>query len=157
MTARIIEAHSGPALHAVRALFTEYADWLGFSLDFQGFEDELARLPGEYRPPRGRLLLARADGSGVGCVALRPLEDRSCEMKRLYVAPSARGRGIGRLLVQRVVSLAEEIGYDHMMLDTLSARMPAAIALYESVGFERVAAYRHNPFEDAVYLRLRLT
>src|SRR5579859_2609666 len=97
----------GPALDEVRALFLEYAQQLGFSLCFQGFDAELARLPGEYGPPRGVLLLA----PGRGCVALKPLDGATAELKRLYVRPSARGEKLGRRLAQAAIAEARERGY----------------------------------------------
>src|SRR5216684_1187421 len=114
----------------VRALFHEYAMSLPFALDFQDFDDELAGLPGAYAPPRGALLLAR----GAGCVGLRPIDETSCEMKRLYVRPSARGTGLGRRLAEAVVAEARRLGYAHMRLDTVPG-MDSAQSLYERLGF----------------------
>ena len=99
-------------------------------LCFQGFERELAELPGAYAPPEGRLLIARVGGDVVGCVGLRPLEPGICEMKRLWVEPGFGGRGIGRALAESIVAAAREIGYERMRLDTLPERMPAAQHLY---------------------------
>src|SRR3954451_15624409 len=114
----------------VRTLLLEYAKSLPFALDFQDFDRELADLPGAYGPPRGALLLVR----GVGCVGLRALDETTCEMKRLYVRPSARGTGIGRLLAQAVVAEARRLGYARMRLDTVPG-METAQALYEELGF----------------------
>jgi GNAT superfamily N-acetyltransferase len=138
-------------------LFREYADWLGIDLSFQGFEAELAGLPGKYAPPIGELMLAYAPaGDALGCVAMRPLEGRAvCEMKRLYVRPVARGHGIGAALVAAIVASAQELGYAEMKLDTL-AGMLEALALYKRFGFLEIPAYYHNPVPGTVYLGKRL-
>ena len=139
-------------------LFREYADWLGIDLSFQGFEAELASLPGKYAPPGGELMLARAPtGDALGCVAMRPLEGTAvCEMKRLYVRPAARGLGIGVALVEAIIGCAQELGYAQMKLDTL-AGMAEAFALYKRFGFLKIPAYYHNPVPGTVYLGKRLT
>ena len=138
----------------VRRLFRAYADWLEVDLCFQGFERELAELPGCYAPPAGRLLIARMGGEVAGCVGLRPLEPGVCEMKRLWVEPGFAGRGIGRALAERIVTDARQIGYRRMRLDTLPARMPAAQHLYASLGFREIPAYYHNPLPGVVMLEL---
>lgn len=140
----------------VRALFREYAASLGFDLDFQGFEDELARLPGEYVAPDGVLLVARRHAICVGCIGVRRLAEDVCEMKRLYVRPSARGGKLGRRLAEEAIAEARRLGYRAMRLDTVPW-MLEAIGLYESLGFVRIAPYRHNPIEGAVYMELALT
>ena len=140
----------------VRELFREYAASLGFDLDFQGFEAELARLPGEYTAPDGVLLVARRDEVCVGCIGVRRLADDVCEMKRLYVRPSARGGKLGRRLAEASIAEACDLGYRAMRLDTVPW-MHEAIGLYESLGFVRIAPYRHNPIEGAVYMELGLT
>jgi ribosomal protein S18 acetylase RimI-like enzyme len=139
----------------VRAFFREYADSLGVDLSFQGFEEELASLPGEYAPPRGRLLLGVDDGAAVACVALRPFGERDCELKRLYVQPAARQTGLGRLLTETVIEVARAEGYERMLLDTLPM-MSAAQRLYRLLGFEPVAPYRENPIAGTAFLALRL-
>ena len=138
-----------------RTLFREYEQGLGVDLCFQGFEQELAALPGDYAPPRGRLLLARDGERLAGCVALRPLDAEACEMKRLFARPEFRGRGVGRALVARVIDEARAIGYHRMRLDTLP-RMDTAIALYRATGFRDIAPYRANPIEGALFLELAL-
>jgi ribosomal protein S18 acetylase RimI-like enzyme len=148
-------ASSEDDLRHAKALFEEYAASLGFSLCFQGFDRELAELPGRYAPPSGRLLLARVDGALAGCVASRDLGDRICEMKRLFVRPAFHGRGCGRRLVDAIVREARSAGYEAMRLDTL-ATMRAAIAIYEALGFRDVAPYTENPIEGARFLELRL-
>jgi ribosomal protein S18 acetylase RimI-like enzyme len=142
-------------LEPVRAIFREYADSLGVDLCFQGFEAELAGLPGMYAEPQGRILLAEEDGRAVGCVAMRPLDGAVCEMKRLYVRPSGRGRHLGRRLATAICRAAREAGYERMRLDTL-ASMQAAQRLYRSLGFEPIAPYVFNPIEGAQYLELDL-
>jgi ribosomal protein S18 acetylase RimI-like enzyme len=139
----------------VRKLFREYADFLGIDLCFQGFEQELAELPGAYAPPDGRLLLAIAEGSPVGCVALRKLEDDICEMKRLYLQPGLRGQGIGRRLTDAIIQDARGIGYEKMRLDSL-ASLQEATALYRSLGFVEIPPYRFNPLSGAVFMELVL-
>ena len=154
----ILGAASSPQdLALARELFLEYAESLGFSLCFQGFDHELATLPGRYAPPHGGLLLARAeDGRFAGCVALRPLEDEGrCEMKRLYVRPWARGTGLGRRLAVAIVDEARRRGHREMVLDTLDTMTPA-LGLYRSLGFEPVAPYTPNPLPGAVFLALDL-
>lgn len=140
---------------AVRRLFLEYADFLGVDLCFQGFEQELAELPGAYAPPDGRLLVAIANGTSVGCVALRKLEDGICEMKRLYVQPGFRGQGIGRQLADAIIREARGIGYQRMRLDSL-ASLQEATALYRSLGFVEIPPYRFNPLSDAVFMEVVL-
>ena len=139
----------------VRCLFEEYAASLGFHLDFQHFSDELGSLPGAYAAPRGVILLATVAGQPAGCVALRPLSDKICEMKRLYTRPVFRKRGIGRALAEAVVSWGRSSGYQKMRLDTV-ASMKAARALYSSIGFEQIDAYCYNPLEGATYMELDL-
>lgn len=138
-----------------RTLFREYAAALSFSLCFQGFDAELAGLPGEYAPPRGRLLIAHVDGVPAGCVALRPLA-ADCEMKRLYVRPAFRGRGVGQALAARVIAEARALAYPRMLLDTIESEMAAAVALYRALGFRPITPYRDNPIPGALYMELPL-
>jgi ribosomal protein S18 acetylase RimI-like enzyme len=150
-------ADPGSDLSTVRVLFREYAQSLGFALDFQGFESELATLPGEYAEPRGTILLAHSPaGEPWGVVALRPLDDDgACEMKRMYVRPEARGQGLGRILGQAIVAAAKERGYRAMRLDTIDT-MTAAIELYRSLGFREIGAYRFNPMPGALFFEAPL-
>jgi GNAT superfamily N-acetyltransferase len=138
-------------LAVVRRLFREYADGLGIDLCFQGFEDELAGLPGKYAPPAGRLLLACDGADAVGCVALRAVDDATCEMKRLYVRPGVRGARLGRKLAERIVDEARTAGYARICLDTLPS-MTAAVTLYTSLGFAPTGPYVFNPIEGAIFL-----
>jgi ribosomal protein S18 acetylase RimI-like enzyme len=151
----IVHATTEEHYEAVRKLFLEYADSLGFDLEFQDFSRELATLPGQYASPQGCILLAKDSEQVIGCVALRPLEDGICEMKRLYVVPEYRGRGIGRDLAQMVVNEAREIGYKKMRLDTIES-MQEARTLYSSLGFYAIEAYRYNPIEFTSYMELDL-
>ena len=135
-------------------LFRAYEAHIGVDLSYQGFADELATLPGKYAPPRGQLLIARgADGTAIGCVALRPIEAPGCcEMKRLYVSPTARGTGLGQALAETLIATAERIGYREMRLDSL-ASMIGAQALYRKLGFETVAAYYDTPVPGTTFMR----
>jgi len=146
---------SGPDLMHVRALFEDYQRSLDIDLEFQDFSSELSRLPGAYAPPRGRLYLAMMTREAAGCVGLRPLSDAQCEIKRLYVRPTFRRRGIGRLLARRVIGDARALGYTKIVLDTL-ANMTEAHALYAELGFTETAPYTPNPFDGARFLGLDL-
>lgn len=151
----IVPAHAPPLLADARTLFEEYAASLPFDLGFQGFAEELATLPGEYAPPRGRLLVARNGERSIGCVALRAHGDDIAELKRLWVRPEARGSGAGRELVERAIGEARTIGYARIRLDTTPG-MEAAQALYRSLGFVPIDAYRANPVPGTSYLELDL-
>jgi putative acetyltransferase len=153
---KILQAESQLQIAQARELFVEYAQSLGFSLCFQNFDNELAALPGEYAPPRGRLLLADLDGQLAGCVALHPLQSEICEMKRLYLRPEFRGKGLGRVLVERVIDEARQVGYKRMRLDTVEPVMKDAVAMYRRLGFREIAPYCTNPVAGAMYMELEL-
>jgi ribosomal protein S18 acetylase RimI-like enzyme len=152
----IRDAETAAEIEQARQLFIEYAQSLGFSLCFQGFDQELAGLPGKYARSDGRLLLAEVDGQTAGCVGLRPLKSEICEMKRLFVRPAFRGRRLGRLLAERVITEAREIGYTRMRLDTIASTMADALRLYRQLGFVEIPPYCANPIPDALYMELAL-
>jgi len=155
MTVRIAPARFPEDVEAVRAILREYAASLGFNLCFQGFAGELAGLPGAYAPPAGRCLLALDGPAVVGVVALREAGDGACEMKRLYIRPSARGGGLGGRMAEAVIAEARSIGYRAMRLDTVP-EMATAQRLYEGLGFRDIPPYRANPVPGARYMELRL-
>jgi GNAT superfamily N-acetyltransferase len=152
----IVHACSAADMEHVRALFAEYQQWLNVDLCFQGFDDELRTLPGAYAPPRGRLLLARDGEAVAGTVGMWPLGAEVVEMKRLFVRPPWRGRGLGRRLAKAIVDEAKAAGYARMRLDSLE-RLVAARALYESMGFVRIPAYYDNPLDGVLFMQLDLT
>ena len=146
----VIEVSSVTDIDDLRTLFIEYQQWLGLDLTFQNFSAELRSLPGEYRPPRGRMLLARqADGALIGGVAMKPLSDGICEMKRLYVRPPWRGTGMGRALANAIVAAGRTAGYARMRLDSF-VRLSAAIKLYRSMGFREIDPYYENPLDGVI-------
>jgi putative acetyltransferase len=153
---KLIQATTSEDLQQTRELFEEYAAWLGISLCFQNFDKEVAELPGDYAPPSGRLFLA-VDGDEVrGCVALRKIGEGVGEMKRLYVRPEFRGRGLGRTLTEKLIAEARQIGYARLRLDTLPGKMDQAIAMYRSFGFQEIAPYYRNPVAGATFMELSL-
>lgn len=162
----IRDATSAEDVGEVRELFLEYANWLGFSLCFQNFDEEVNTLPGGYAAEkRGALLVAEEEGTGeiVGCVALHacfgePLHSRIAEIKRLYVRPQARGQQIGRKLVVAAIARARELGYTHMRLDTMPSKMAEAVKLYRAMGFYEIESYRPNPFpsSEVAYMEVAL-
>ena len=152
---RIIHVTTQAHFQSAHELFVQYADSLRFDLEFQGFSQELAGLPGDYASPGGCILLAEGAGDTAGCVALRPLQDKICEMKRLYVLPEYQGRGIGRALARSVIGEARRKGYQKMRLDTIES-MKAAQKLYSSLGFETIEAYCYNPLDNPNFMELEL-
>lgn len=166
---RIVPAESGETIARARDLFLEYAAGLGIDLCFQNFEQELAALPGDYAPPDGRLFLAYYGGPHpgpvarpagqdmqlAGCGALRKIDLAACEMKRLYVRPAFRGKGIGRALAMALIDTAKQIGYARMVLDTLPS-MAEAQTLYRSLGFREIPPYRYNPTPGTLFMELTL-
>ncbi len=156
-TIQLLQPASVADLEATRVIFQEYAASLKVDLCFQGFEDELKTLPGDYAEPRGALLLAWVDGALAGCCALRPLDgsdySNAAEMKRLYVRPPFRGLGLGRQLTEGILDAARKSGYSCVLLDTLDD-MESARALYEDLGFVEIPPYYHNPYAGAHYLKV---
>ena len=153
---RLDSAKTATDLESIRTLFQEYADSLGVDLDYQGFEEELRDLPGKYAPPAGTLLLAYNDDDLVGCVGVRPFDDETAEMKRLFVRPSGRGMGLGRTLAEAAIRFATVTGYSRMRLDTLP-QMDRAQDLYRSLGFTPIDAYRFSPVPGTVFLELEIS
>ena len=154
---RIVQAQSESEIEQVRELFDEYVAWLGINLCFQNYDKEVASLPGEYAPPRGRLLLAVAeDGAVAGCAALRDLENGVAEMKRLFVRPAFRGQRLGWQLAETIVAEARTLGYEQIRLDTLPGKMDQAIAMYRVLGFKDIAPYYNNPVAGAAFMELKL-
>lgn len=153
----MFQAKSRAQIAQTRELFLEYASSLGFSLCFQNFDRELAGLPGAYAPPQGRLLLAEMRGEVAGCVALHELEPTIGEMKRLYVRPNFRGKGLGRMLVEAILAEARKVGYQCIRLDTVEPVMKDAVAMYRRFGFREIAPYRSNPIPGALYMELDLS
>ncbi len=156
ITMNIIEVTLEEDLIIARKLFIEYQEMLNVDLCFQGFEKELATLPGKYASPTGSILLAEYKSKIVGCVAVRALRDDICEMKRLYVRNEFQGLSAGRKLAEAVIAKAKILGYQKMQLDTLQ-RLDRAIALYEKLGFKEIKPYYANPLEEVVYWELDLT
>lgn len=153
---KIMQAKTEAEIAVARELFREYEAWLGLDLCFQGFEAELASLPGKYAPPAGRLLLAYSDDKLAGCIAMREMEDGVCEMKRLFVRDEFRGARIGVALIERLITDAREIGYKKMRLDTFPPKMGKAVSLYSSHGFVAIPRYYDNPHEGVLFMELTL-
>lgn len=156
MPLSIIPASTPAHYEIARTLFREYQDSLNIDLCFQGFEEELAGLPGKYAPPRGTLLLAFTETTPAGVIAMRPIADNTCEMKRLYVRPLARGHNLGCQLIDRLLGEARAAGYKKMRLDSLTGLMDRAIALYRSYGFYDIAPYYNSPLPNELFLELDL-
>ncbi|WFE92129.1 GNAT family N-acetyltransferase [Roseibium porphyridii] len=154
----ISPVESARDLDTVKDLFRAYVDWLDIDLSYQGFEEELAGMPGKYAPPKGALFLAKDETNAIlGCVGLRAFDENgACEMKRLYVLPKGRGRGVGAGLVERVLDAAVTAGYSEMLLDTLPS-MSGAIKLYKAAGFVEVPAYYSTPIEETIFFKKDLS
>jgi len=156
---KIVQAETPEQIATARELMMEYATGLEFNLCFQGFEEELRTLPGKYAPPAGRLLLALWDERPAAVIALRPLDEQGpdiCEMKRLYVRPEFRGHALGRILADRVIAEAAEIGYTRMRLDTVPGKMDRAIAMYREMGFAEIAPYYNTPVGQTLFMELAI-
>jgi ribosomal protein S18 acetylase RimI-like enzyme len=152
----IIQTETIEQIEQARMLFREYEAWFGLKLCFQNFDEEVAELPGKYAPPDGRLYLALADGKLAGCIALRKLEEKICEMKRLFMREDFRGLGIGKILIEKLIEEAQTIGYEKMRLDTFPPKMSKAVSLYESYGFYKIKPYYHNPYGETLFMELDL-
>lgn len=152
----IVRAETPEQIGSVRSLFAEYVAGLPVDVSYEKVPRESADLPGAYGPPRGELLLVLVDGEPAGCIALRPLDGDICEMKRVYLRPAWRGRGIGRLMAESIIAAARRIGYRRMRLDTIPALKPA-LSLYRSLGFRVIAPYRDIPSDRALFLELKLS
>jgi len=152
----IEQATSDDEIRQAREIFREYEAWIGLSLCFQNFEEELANLPGKYAPPDGRLYLAYSDDDLAGCIAMRKLEDGVCEMKRLFVRDRFRGQKIGIALIEKIIDEARSIGYNKLRLDTYPPKMQKAVELYKSYGFREIAPYYHNPHSETLFMELEL-
>jgi GNAT superfamily N-acetyltransferase len=153
----IVQADAQEQILDARTLFREYETWLGLDLCFQGFEQELADLPGKYAMPDGRLFLAYSDDKLAGCIAMRKLEDGICEMKRLFVRDGFRGQQIGLHLIEKLIDEARSQGYLKMRLDTFPPKMGKAVSLYETHGFYPIESYYDNPHDDVLFMECDLT
>ena len=160
MKLEIIPGFSYP--QQIRQLLSEYTDYIIQGdpefrdyLSLQNFEEELAHLEHKYGPPSGRLYLARCNGEPAGCIALRQLDETSCEMKRLYVRPQFQGQHIGRKLTDKVIRDAKEIGYSQLLLDTFPF-LDKAIGMYNRRGFQLIPRYNDSPMESTIYMKLDL-
>jgi putative acetyltransferase len=152
---QLIQPGNSAEWEQVRRLFQEYWSSFGFSPCFQDFASEVAGLPGAYGPPGGVLVLALIDGQAAGCAALRRFDMQRGEAKRLYVRPQFRGRGVGRALLDWVITEARTMGYREMVGDTIP-QMAVALQMYDRAGFERTGPYADVPTPGAIYLRLKL-
>jgi putative acetyltransferase len=142
-------------MEIVRELFVEYKQFIGIDLCFQDFQNELAELPGKYAPPEGCILIAYLNNQPVGCVALKNIGEKTCEMKRLFVKQQFQGRKIGRMLAESIIEKAKNKGYKMMKLDTVESLKPA-LCLYKSLGFRETKPYVHNPLDQPLFFELDL-
>ena len=152
----IIHAETKEHINHTKLLFMEYAFSLDFSLCFQDFDNEIETLPGKYSPPDGFILLALIDKKCAGCIALKRLGDDICEMKRLYIRPEFRNKGLGKMLIEKLIEDARGLGYTKMRLDTIEEKMKDAVKLYRSFGFYEIDAYNYNPEKGVLYMELVL-
>lgn len=153
---KIIQVETAGQIEQARILFREYEAWFGLNLCFQNFDEEVKNLPAKYAPPDGRLFLAFADEKLAGCIALRKLEAQICEMKRLFVREDFRRLGIGKSLIEKLISEAKKIGYEKMRLDTYPPKMSKAVELYNSYGFYKIKSYYHNPYGKTLFMEKSL-
>lgn len=156
VTFQIVSEDDAGAVSTARSIFREYEAWLGLDLCFQGFESELATLPGKYALPDGRLFLAFRGSNIAGCVALRKLDEKTCEMKRLFVRPAHQGLGLGVTLLRMVIAAARDIGYKRLRLDTYPPKMGKAVGIYEAHGFRQIGPYYDNPNPETLFMELDL-
>ena len=152
----IIQAETSEQIEEARLLFREYEAWLGVDLCFQSFEKELKNLPGEYARPSGRLFLALSVENIAGCIALRKINEATCEMKRLFVRPDFRGLCLGKMLIEKVIAEAKAMGYRRIRLDTLPDKMPKAVELYQFYGFREIPPYYESPYKETLFMELDL-
>lgn len=156
MVVEIRQADNVKDITDIRRMFREYEKWLDIDLCFQSFESELAELPGKYAAPTGRLLVAEIDEKPAGCIALRKIDDETCEMKRLYVRDIFRGQNLGYLLIEELFKAARVVGYKKMRLDTLPSKMPQAVDLYQRFGFKEIVPYYLSPIAETLFMQADL-
>jgi GNAT superfamily N-acetyltransferase len=152
----IFQAETSKHIEHARKLFREYEAWLDVDLCFQSFEEELENLPGKYSAPEGGLFLAAVDGKVAGCIAFRKIDDKTCEMKRLFVREDFRGFGLGGKLIEKFFEKARDAGYLSVLLDTLADKMPSAIRLYKSFGFTETKPYYQTPLRETIFMQYYL-
>lgn len=152
---RIKKAEEEKEYEEARTLFKEYAESLSYTLDIHGFQKEMENLPGEYAPPEGFILLAYIEDQLAGCVALKKLNEETCEMLRMFVRPKFRQRGVGRAMAERTIEEARKIGYKKMWLDMVES-MKNALGLYQSMGFAKIKPFREVSRGNAVFMELNL-
>lgn len=152
---QIIVARTPEHYLAAIALFKEYAVGLGIDLQFQNFDEELQTLPVMYGPPKGELWLLENGGNWVGCAALRQLDAKTCELKRMYIQPTYRGQGWADVMMEIALTTAWKLSYEWMKLDSLR-RLTPALKLYQRYGFTEIEPYNYNPEADVVYFEKRL-
>ncbi|MEM9075952.1 MAG: GNAT family N-acetyltransferase [Bacteroidota bacterium] len=133
-----------------KVLFQKYAEDIGIDLSFQGFDKELQEIKTQYGPPEGALFIVFSESIPIGCFALRKLDSKTCELKRMFLEKNERGKGIGKQMMDKALLEAHGLGYSKIRLDSIKS-MKTAIALYQAFGFKEIEAYRHNPFDDAIY------